>query len=73
MITQLTIYDVFLTWTVDDYFRDNFSDLFSDPDSISDQNIYVVNKETGLLDRAGDKIVWMKRNSLTACCRLLVL
>lgn len=48
-------YDVFLTWTVDDYFRDNFSVLFSDPDSISDQSIYVINKETGLLDQVGDK------------------
>lgn len=46
-------YDVFLIWTVDDYFLDNFSMLFSDPASIAEQNIYMVNKETGLLDLVG--------------------
>lgn len=46
-------YDVFLIWTSDEYFRKNFSTLFSDPDSIADQSIYMVNKETGLLDLVG--------------------
>ncbi len=46
-------YDVFLTWTVDDYFKENYSALFSDPVSIKDHSIYEVNKETGLLDFVG--------------------
>lgn len=37
-------------YRVNDYFKEHFSDVFSNPDVISDHTLYEKNPETGLFD-----------------------
>ena len=43
-------YDYVAIYETDEYFCETFSELFSNPSEISNNNVYVVNKKTGLLE-----------------------
>lgn len=43
-------YDYLIIYKLNDYFISNYATIFSNPDSISTNSIYKVNKDTGLLD-----------------------
>ena len=48
--TLLKDYDYVALYKVNDYFAEHFSVLFAEPDTIANDTVYKVNKETGLLD-----------------------
>ncbi len=43
-------FDIFIIYNVDNYFVENFKELFENPDVIRNNCVYVVNKESGLLE-----------------------
>lgn len=43
-------YDYVALYKINDYFLENYSAVFEDPDSIRDNTLFKVNKETGLLE-----------------------
>lgn len=43
-------FDVVAIWRIDDYFIQNYSVLFAEPDTIEINRVYTINKETGLLE-----------------------
>ena len=47
----LSYYDYVAVYAADDYFIENYSQLFSDPSGPEDGAIYAVNRTTGLLDK----------------------
>ena len=47
----LSYYDYVAVYATDDYFMENYSELFSDPAGPEDGAIYAVNRTTGLLDK----------------------
>lgn len=48
--TLLNDYDYVALYLLDEYFINTYSKLFADPSEISNNTVYVVNKETGLLE-----------------------
>lgn len=43
-------YDFVVLFATDDYFRETYGELFTEPEKIIDQSLFRVNKETGMLE-----------------------